>query len=236
MTQGGSAIQFYGAENVLQAFSNRDVEVWAIFCGKQFINKGKGAEDLRTFLEAISQGGTNAVYTLKVYEEFDSPTQVKEKTDCDGSFNFRLNDPQQGVTTGQYRAFINQTNLEERLQRIEEMLLKEETESDQEEEKSIGAVLTEAIADPVKLNQWIGVIQNVIGTLSGKQKVMQPAMIGNPEPANSGPDLEKLQQSLDTLGRNDPGIIDHLDKLARISEINKPMFNTLISMLDSMQV
>jgi hypothetical protein len=48
------------------------------------------------------------------------------------------------------------------------------------------------------------------------------------------PELDPLQQHIETLKRNDPKITEHLGKLANMSENDKGMFAQLLLILDNM--
>src|SRR5574343_316699 len=97
-----ASIQFNNLESVLNAYTNRGVDAWAIFQGSQFMFKGIGLSDLEQILNSLSNGGTNAVYKLKVFEEITDEKNIKNNTPDDGSFNFRLNSDQMAITQSAY--------------------------------------------------------------------------------------------------------------------------------------
>lgn len=168
----GSSVQFNGVKTVLTAFENySDADVWAIFCGKDLMFKGEGSSELATILNALESGGTDAVYRLKVYEGIESAKQVKEKTEADGGFSFRLTD-EGGALGG-----LSRSNY---IRSLEDRIKKMENGDDDEDDKSIGGKIGSAllglIEQPNELVQLIGSLKS----LFQPQQVgyMQPAAIG----------------------------------------------------------
>lgn len=95
-----ASVQFIGIDPVLNAYEARKVAPWALFMNRQFLFKyegddlKEGAELLATILNQLNE--SPAVYTLKVYEDLPGG-KIREKTECDGSFNFRIVDAQGGA-------------------------------------------------------------------------------------------------------------------------------------------
>src|SRR6516162_6574636 len=88
-----ASLQFIGRKATVDAVRNRGLETWALFQGKQFITAGSGPDSLDEFLKKLEPGGTMAMYLVKVYRGID-PEDVTDKTECSGSFNFKLTDPE----------------------------------------------------------------------------------------------------------------------------------------------
>lgn len=93
-----SSVQFKGADAVVKAYTMRNVARWGIWQNRQFLFKyegddtNEGADQLQEILQMIAE--SPAVYTLKVFE---GAGRVTEKTECDGSFNFKLQEPAEAV-------------------------------------------------------------------------------------------------------------------------------------------
>lgn len=237
-----SIVQFYGTDNVVKAFEHKDMPNWAIFQGKCLNHKctslsmDESGKALMEYLQML-EGGTTAVYTLKVYE-FDT---INEKTACDGSFNFRLTNQDEynsrRNSNGEYRE-----KLADRLDRIEKILA-EEVEEEEPKESMLGKIGNVFINDPTKVPQMIAALQSVLSlVLPGLTKPQQPTQQAIPiyQPAQAatmnGIDEsdEQLSKAIEQLKRNDPKITEHLSKLAKLSEEDKQTFGYLLSMLDNM--
>src|ERR1700685_3171508 len=91
-------VQFFGAKDVLKAFAARGLQTWGLFQSKQFINAGEGEDSLTAFLDMLG-GGSDTIYTLKVYRTAD-PDDITDKTECSGSFNFKLTGGTAGRVSG----------------------------------------------------------------------------------------------------------------------------------------
>jgi len=238
-----SAVQFRGRDQVLGAFENRDVDAWSMWAGSQFLFKGIGIEKLEKIFDLMEgeQGASNAVYTIKVYEDIADEKKIKSNTQHDGSFNFRLNGEHMlsgtGIPSNQNWKFSDQlAQLQEEIR-----LLKQPPPPEEEEEKTIGSVLMDVLSNPSKAVQWAEIIKGffsatpaAIPALPAARNI--PAVMGNTTPAatpGSNPPetldekLERISAALDILGRNDPKICEHLEKLAAISTKNPVHFNWL---------
>jgi len=93
-----SSVQFFGREKVMAAFEARGIETWGLFQSKQFINAGEGSGSLDAFLQMLEPGGSQAIYTLKVYRDIADADEITDKTECNGSFNFKLFNPMAGAS------------------------------------------------------------------------------------------------------------------------------------------
>lgn len=236
------SIQFRGVENVMTAFESRGIDAWSLWYRKQMLNKGMGADELRTFLDLIGKSSTNAIYTLKVYEEIDNAKQIKSNTPDDGSINFRLNMDDQVITGSQYQRYTSFKELDERMDRIEKLLTEEEA-NEEEEEETIGSILKGLLQEPQKLGQLIEVAKNVFG-LQGQSPAINnaqpPVRIAGVDPAINNQNSEeiseqkllRLSKALDTLGMYDNQLTEHIEKLAQIATENPNKFKGLLTLLD----
>ena len=235
--------QFVGKEQVLAAFESRNVEAWAVFQGKQFIHKGYGSEDLSAFLDMLKEGGSNATYTVKVFEGLKDESSIKEKTECDGSYNFKINAPNEGVAGTGY--FNNRGNdlILQRLQAIEEKL---EEQPEQNEPESIGAIvhtaIIDVIRDPNKALQWAEIFKGIFtpGKVSpGQEPAILRQIPGPASPAAVGAaDTTESRETrflnaINTLEALDSNLIEHLEKLAEIASKKPKAFKNLLSMLEN---
>lgn len=239
-----SSVQFRGADMVLEAFDQRNIEAWALWQGKQFIGKGIGREPLEWWLVNLQKMHSTAVYTLKVFEDIKDEKCIKEKTECDGSFNFRLFEPGDiGAINGYYREGAGfmppavQKALQEQDAKIDRIVALLEDQADDEEPEPVGAlgVIGQLLQEPEKLEKLIRVGKALLG-------------VGDPVPARVGSvnrlegaaeektvgedSVYRMASALDILEKHDPDFVAHLEKLAGIAEQKPDQFKNLIAMLD----
>lgn len=222
------SVQFWGKDAVLNAYDSRDADTWAIFTGKELITKGTGREDLSTFLSMLSDGFSNAIYILKIYDQ-ESEADVKDNTPCDGSFRFSLSS-----TGGAVSGSGGNDALNARLAAIEKKL-----SGPQEETETIGSVLLGLLKEPEQLVHLITAGRMLLGfnTPQMAAGVTAPPrqLAGITDDILEGPDdnkRERLVRCLDILGEGDPKFIDRLEKLAKIKTESPDSYKALIAMLE----
>lgn len=240
-----SSLHFIGKEQVLQAYHNRQIPAWSLWCGKQFLTKGMDETELDAFLSVIWEGST-ATYTLRVYDGITNVQDIKERTESDGSFNFRLVERVDDYVPGTAKGRIEQRQVE--LEKKFDALM-ERLESPVEEEaepETIGKVFMGFLQDPEKLERAIGTIKNLIGMVSPQPL---PQQIGNVNFLHSEPEinstmttqqkelseaqLTRLYAAIEKLVKADNGIVEHMEKLATIAERNPAQFKVLLTMLET---
>ncbi len=252
-----SSIQFRGIEPVLQAYSDRDVEAWSLWQGKQFLTKGIGSDPLNQFLGILHESRSQAIYTLKVYEDFttaDDLKKIKSNTADDGSFNFRLNEPNENgmlYTSGTGNGYPNGNySLLKRFEALEDKigaLLDPGEEEEPEEEKPdlMGAVigllqnpdklekiinLGKTIFAPQDQSAFVGANVHRIGTAIGNNNP-SASLSPSSQPLDEA-QLKRLYTAVEVLTNCDPKAVEHLEKLASIATQQPRQFTQLISMLD----
>jgi hypothetical protein len=246
-----SSIQFRGSDNVLQAYDDRGTSAWSIWQKTQFMTRGIDRASLDAFLEILVNSGSDAIYTLKVYDDISDATKIKSGTQDDGSFNFRLTEADAGGIGYAGNAggnFIRgKSPLEKRFDVLEEkmnLIIEGGIDDEVEEPKDFLGTITGLLQDPERLEKLITLGRSLLG------QPVQPAYVGNverlnssqlpgeinpslsPSPIDAEARLNRLGVAIDTLEKNDPQVIEHLEKLAKISVENPRQFIQLISMLD----
>lgn len=215
-----SSIQFREPEEVLSAFINRKVEAFTIFCGRQFLFKGWGADELQNYLEVLSGADSNATYTLRVYEDIASAKdmkKVKSGTEDDGSFNFKFNEEIQGVY-GRIRGIVGNNSTPSDINKVLDRLDKlEKTMNEPEEEEK---TQIEKILDHPLTKQFAPLL---LGMLSGAK----PAL-----PAISGIPVTSDKEVINELQQHDPDLYRHLDKLLQVAKSDPASFQNLVKMFD----
>src|SRR5574337_188524 len=226
-------LQFSNKESVINAYDNRNVEAWAIHQGKQFMFKGIGRDELITILDSISKGGTNAIYTLKVFEDIDDLKAIKNNTPDDGSFNFRLNADEMIVTQSAYTSALSNMAIAKKLEEIEERLNRDELEEVEETEKPESLGVIGKILDHPAITPLIPVLmEKIISTIFKNEPTQADKLKYAPSMAINGITEDELIKSLiEKLKLYDKNIIIHLNKLIEIAETNPVLFNSIISAL-----
>ena len=254
-----ASVQFYGKDKAIEAYENCDIPAWGLFSGKQLlcryngtsINEGKQLLD--DFLEKIEE--SNATYTLKVFEaEGNKPVKIKEKTECDSSFNFKLDSEdvylqrqeQRGYGARHMQSELSKTlaGINERLQKIEE-----EPEDEIEDEtfgESLGKAIQQsiigAIQNPEQPNVLVDLLRGVLNVPVSKPaigSVRNTGSIAGFETGNSNASIENQTDKLNRLGAaidileiHDPKLVEHLEKLAKMAATQKDKFLQIITMFD----
>lgn len=257
-----ASIQFRGLNEVLKAYENRDAQGWSLWDGKSFMFRGIGINELTTTLESLDRNGSTAIYTCKVYEEIDNVKKIKQNTECDGSFNFRLYDreedgrylPGRGLSSVEDRLNERMNQFEDRILKVLENMTDPGEDPGEQQQDGLMGTITGLLQDPDKLGKLINLGKSIFG------QPVQPAYVGNVNKLTEGlgnggdPSLSpsslqtsqaapvtpeeyearvnRLGVAINTLEKADNKIVDHLEKLASIS-VNKPdQFKMLIGMLE----
>lgn len=218
-------IQANGLQNAILMYEYRQIEAWSLWQGKQFLHKGTGGADLTAFLEMLIKSGNNPIYTLKVYESINDAANIKSNTADDGSFNFKLYEPQDAPMT---QSGYNGNSILSKLSAIEERLNERE-----EEPKSRLGIIGDLLDHPVIESVAPMLIARIMDWMAGKKADSYP----QPErlAAIAGPGEDPLlNQSIEILKRYDPDLPKHLAKLAAIAENDSTSFKFLLRTLDSM--
>ncbi len=226
-----SSVQFTSSEAVLTAFLNRNCPAWSIWQGRQFMFKNEGSnaeESEKQLIEILTvlEQSSNAIYTLKVYEELKG--KIKENTPCDGSFNFKLNAETQLITNNQYSRMNNQNELLTRLAAIEARLQDEPEEEEDETERTLGKI--GALMNNPVVMQLAQMIFGAKPAASSQLAITSGSIAGVPE----SNDNERINQAVAILKTKDARLADHLTKLAEIATTQPGSFDFLLKSLDSL--
>lgn len=191
-----TAVQFYGIDSVVEAYTNKGTPAFAIWCAKQLQFRYDGADSeagatleegeqlLRAYLEGMWQG-TTATYTLKVYDELEPGQKIRPSTEYDTAFNFKIALPQSQSQVGGYNG--NQqllTELQKMRTDIEELKHgagedDEGDEVDEDEPETIQEAVIGLLKEPERLTAVVQPLRELVDlgrTLMGMQPLepMQP--------------------------------------------------------------
>lgn len=243
-----AAVQFYGMENVMSAAENLECPAWGIFINRSLFTKYEG-DDLTTSLqflqknlEALQPSGTAAIYTLKFFEQQPgSKLKITEKSVCDaGSFNFKLIEPEER----EMRAIGNSSQygviaeMRKEMQEMRQLIMEMSEPIEDSEPETLGSVLLDAVKNPQQLMDLLNVGKMLLGIPVQQQPVHAIGNINSAAAQQQQPQeyseetIVRLQTAVATLEKNDPKLVEHLEKLAAMSETDKGTFSFLLSMLD----
>lgn len=266
-----AAVQFYGKAKAIKAYEDADVPAFGLFSGKQLLFKytgdsvQEGAELLEGFLSRLDD--SSATLTLKIFEcetvgdKGKLPVRIKSSTECDGSFNFKL-DPEEeyeqkygGRGSGRLAQVL--AGFEERMKRLEEPEDEEEDEEESLGDAIHGAIkeaLIGAIRDPGKPNlitsllgsfgvaipqtstvRQVGALHKITPDEEKEIEQRRQAFASNENPPDFTDEatLIRIGSAVETMARHDPLIVDHLEKLAQIANENPKKFRGLVQILET---
>jgi hypothetical protein len=230
-----SSVQFGNIESVVNAYESREVAAWSLWQGKQFMFKyegadiGEGSVQLRATLDLLAES-SNAIYTLKVYEELPGG-KIKSNTPDDGSFNFKLNAESQQLTQAQYSRSVNNQAILEKLNQLEARLNEQDEDEDEPEPNRLG-LIGEIIGNPTLQP----IITNLITAIFSKAGTPTP----QPPPPmqraalNGVGDEVQLMEAIQELKKHDANLTEHLAKLAKIATESPDSFKFLLQTLDNL--
>jgi hypothetical protein len=242
-----SSVQFTGIDNIIEAFEANDIPYFAVFAGKSLIFKNptrgeeaiedtfQAANELRSFLFKLNKG-SNAVYTLKLYENIPAGG-ITDKTPANFSINFRLNLEGMYMTADkavQYEQKQNQQS--EILAELKALRMKVETMEGTDEEEETNPIIGALTSNPELMSSLVlaavGAITGIINKFAPQQQQqikMQPAIngINNEEPTEQ----QKIDKAIEVLSQSTPNLADSLLILAKMSIDNPQQYKWLLGML-----
>lgn len=239
------AVQFYTIEDTVEAYRNMNVPAFAIWHRKQPLfpfdeleNVDEGVELLYDFLKRIKSNGSNATYTLCIYREIPEKG-IDSKTPFRASYNFNLNAGREedgythrigyGADSQAIKILQDQITA---LQLKNEQLETQLAEGEDDPGDGMGAIGTLLNHPLVKL-----LTDRLVGNLVNNAVPEQPQQQRRPAVMNGiqqQTDEQRLVDALQVLKENDPDLINHLYKLASLSQTDANGFKMLLGMLDKM--
>jgi len=241
-----SSVQFTGIENIIEAFEANDIPYFGVFAGKSLIFKNptrgeeaiqdtfEASELLRSFLYKLNKG-SNAVYTLKLYENLPAGG-ITDKTPANFSINFRLNLEGMYLTNDKAVQYEQkQSQQAEILAELKALRMKVETmEGTDEEEEEKNPIIGALTSNPEVMNALVmaavGAITGIISKFAPQQQPikMQPAINGiSEEPTEQ----QKIDKAIEVLSQSTPNLGDSLLILAKMSIDNPQQYKWLLGML-----
>lgn len=226
----GASVHFWGAENVVKMYKAREVCPWSLWQGNQFLFKyegddiEEGAAALRKIFAAMCES-TNALYTLKIYEELPKGNRISRTTPDHGSFNFRLQLEAQGLNHQEAQSVASREAMQAEIKMLREELdeLREELE---EANDPPAPDMWERINGLLEKPAVIGALNKFLGTNLTPRPAATVGGVG---------EAADLEGALAILQQHDPRLSEHLWKLAHMAQEKPNNFQFLLSTLDSLQ-
>ncbi len=248
-------IQFFGIDNVIEAYENNAVPAFAVWSGKIPLLRYDGVDAsgtytkptieegrqlLENYLSAMYQGST-ASYIMKIYSDLKPGEKIKPSTEFDTGFNFKICAPSSEMMNGYPAVRGNNNPVIAALQKIDERLkVIEDGGIEDEEPETITEAVIGMINEPSKLSEFVGSLKEIaeLGKSLLTGQPMQPAHIGNiKRPGQTATALDDSQlmrigNAIELLGKYDPKITEHLERLAQLAEQDTKKFLSIVSMID----
>lgn len=254
-----AGIQFFGIDNVVQAYVNNQCAPFSLWSGKLQLLKydgtgpdgykqptvQEGMQLLNDYLCAM-YSGTTAIYTLRTYEDLKPGEKIKPSTEYDTAFNFKINvAPQASDGTMVYAGTGRGNNLVlEELKKINSRIDTLEGLDDDDEEPTVIGMVNDLVQEPEKLREVVSSVAILVDMAKDflGLPVSHRAQVGNvnrvsdisSDTESQEERVNRLQGALNDLEKVDPKIVDHLCKLAQIAKQNPGKFKGLIGMLEMM--
>lgn len=250
------AVQFKRADEVVQAYVNRKVPAFAIYCGKQFLfwespaNLEEGERALEEYLQLLEKAQGSGIYSLVLYEDVEPGDRIRSNMPYDGSFNFQFRE-----NYGQYSQRPDFSENREILSKLEAMQMEiqslKEEKDEEVNEDAIGRVLNNPVIQ--RLPEILQSLPEVIGAIKAMFRSENPAPMravpGEHDiPAsqkisgivfkdpNNMTDDEKLQEAIRILREKTKDLPALLYKLAMLSIKNPIQYGIYTVGLRTMRV
>ncbi len=248
--------QFIGKDKLLTAYDRRGGGTWQLAQGKKVCATGEGREELEEWIDIFAPAESRSPYTLHLYGDID-PGNITKTTQPEASWDFTMADTcvaAVGSTSGTAGVVSKlQQKIDDKIaEKLGAMLDKaEEPDDDEPGSIDLNAIINDYAANPHKLGQAVGAIQQVVGMFKnflGSGGAMQPgAAIGSlPGSAQQAQQQQQQQQQqevypdgtyerlcavLDRLQKRDPKLLEHLEKLAAMDDLTLTL---ILSKLDAL--
>ena len=254
-----SSVQFFGIDNVLQAYRNCDIPAFALWTGKTLLLKydgysngeytkptiDEGEQLLNEYLNAMYQQST-AIYQLKVYEDLTAKTKIKPSTEYSQAFNFKIGDAAQGYNTIGYSQKNNAySELQELKNKVAELENERIEPEPQEEKKSFIHSITGGMFDDTdELEKVVGLVTRLFRpqqpvktqTFAGVgQHTVTENRVSDISSESGNTEEQRINTALSALQKADTMIIEHLELLARIATNEPAQFKQFLAILDTLK-
>jgi hypothetical protein len=244
-----TTVAFRGVNQVVSAYANNDMPAWSIWSGKEMMfayctdDVEEGKNMLRATLKDLFEGGSEAQFSLRVYEDAPTGGKIKSNTPWDRSFSFVLYGDEEYSPYRQGRMSYSK-EADEKIQLLQgeiDALKLQLAEAEETEEKpeGISGILSGIMEMPgikqalaAKLAGFINSVIPFNGPVPAAVAGLPSATPGQPIPSLlDSVQQAKVQQAINVLCTKDAKLGDHLVKLAEMAVSNIKQYNGLAAML-----
>lgn len=241
--------QFIGKERLLAAFERRGGGAWQLVQGKKLCATGDGSTELEEWIDIFAGADSRSPYTLQLYGDME-PGDITKGTHPEASWDFMIHEtrPAGSAVSGTMGVVSKlQQKIDDRIAEKIGALIDKDDEPEEAEGIDINAIINHYAHNPEKLGQAVGAIQGIFGMLknmlgmNGQQQatgaigsVFQPdTPRHNVNQATGYPEgtVERLTAVLDILGKRDPKLLEHLEKLAAMDDFT---LSLILAKLDAL--
>jgi uncharacterized small protein (DUF1192 family) len=246
-----STVQFRDAANVLSAYEQRGIPNFSIRNRQQLLHVykggdlGEGATELAAFLELLERSKSAGIYTLCVYELAPN-TRITNKTEYDGSFNFRFSDE---ISNGAREVYSRETESKLNALQSEIAMLREQLEEKEKPEEGELMGMINGIVNNPSLAPIVGAVAEQIAAWISKLGPQQPQQqqqhLQQPNLNHqatveglkrvSGIDID-VEQSLQVLCGAEKNFPELLHKMAQIALKKPTTFKIYVNLLRSYKI
>jgi hypothetical protein len=211
-------------------YKAREVCPWSLWQGNQFLFKYEG-DDIEEGAAALGKifaamcESTNALYTLKIYEELPKNGKINRTTPDHGSFNFRLQLETQIFNHQEAQSIASKVAMQEEIKQLREELREVRAELDEVDDEP-GPDIWERINGILEKPAVVGALNKILGTSLTPRPPATVSGVG---------DAADLEGAILILREHDPRLDEHLWKLAHMAQEKPNNFKFLLSTLDSLQ-
>jgi hypothetical protein len=235
-----NTVQFRDASSVVRAYENRGVPAFCIRNKNQllFVYKGDDLEEgknlLTEYMDLLQKSESAGIYTLCVYEEFKGG-RITNKTEYDGSFNFRFTDT---ISINQTKhPFANElTALREEVKLLHEKM--EAKEEEEEESTDTMGSIAKLLDNPMIAGVVGAIFEKVMDSLTKKpvDQIQNEANTQNLK-AVSGVEVEsEVFYAYEILCKSRKDFPELFKKLALLAQKKPKQFGIYCTMLKTMIV
>lgn len=256
----GAYAEFIGLDQVVDLVQKRGTPYYQVYISKDLkfecieTSVEAAINMLMDQLEVPQMNGTTITYTIKFYKDLDSKGNIDKNT-LSGTNTFKLQRFDQ-APQNYFRAqqglppiVFNKNNpmpmqeitaLDERMKKIEELLIqqalqKEQEEQEQEDEQEGGILgtidkISQIVARP-EVMQLIAMVGSIFknGINQNNNSMGNVTAVA---PQTEQEHVQRLNAALNTLIQYDANLVVHLEKLGQLAQKDPAQFNFLIGMLD----
>ena len=243
-----SSVQFRGVKQVVKAYEQNDMAPWSLWWSPRDLmakyegnSMQEGEAQLQAALSLLSEGGSEATYTLKVYEALPKGTKINSATPYSGSFNFGLfnYNEENGASPYQKRQTAVLGAIDERFQELQDKYLgkiiakmdEDDNREHDEPQGGVMGVIGSLLENPsiqqaliAKISGWLGLAM---------PQLTHPAQVAGVDgQVQLSPDqYAKLEEAVQILAACDPEIGDHMLGLAKIARDNPSKYKMALTFL-----